>query len=303
MANSPSGIELSIVIPAFNEEGAIVETIRHITEVMEPSTVPYEIILVNDGSTDQTIPTLVKFLSENNQIAARVNIVEHEHNRGYGASLKTGIRAANNEAICITDADGTYPNYRIPELFRIFSDGKFDMVVGKRNFKNLPSVTKPAKWFITRLANFLVDGKIPDINSGLRIFRRSVAIEYFPIICDGFSFTTTITLAMFSNGSRVHYEPIEYFKRKGKSKIKPIKDTINFIQLIISTVAYFNPLKVFVPISLLMFILGFAFFIMGRLGILFSETPNDAITILFVGGIQVIATGMLADMIAKHKKS
>lgn len=294
--------ELSIVIPAYNEEEAIVETIKHVTEVMGPSNVPYEVVLVNDGSTDDTVRNIHDYLTLHPQTAERVHVVEHEHNRGYGASLKTGIQAARNEAICITDADGTYPNKRIPELFGMFIEHGYDMVVGRRSFKNLPTLTKPAKWAITRLANFLVEGKIPDINSGLRIFRRSIALEYFPIICDGFSFTTTITLVMFSNGYQVHYEPIEYFKRKGKSKIRPIRDTINFIQLIIRTVAYFNPLKVFVPISIFLFLVSFLFFIFGRMGILFAETPNDTITILFVGGIQILATGMLADMIAKYRR-
>jgi len=292
---------LSIVIPAYNEERAIVETIEHVTGVMEPSQTPYEVVLVNDGSTDKTAVIIQSYLHDHPQLAERVRLVEHAHNRGYGASLKTGIRAAKNEAICITDADGTYPNNRIPELFGMFRERGLDMVVGRRSFKKLPTLTKPAKWFITKLASFLVDDKIPDINSGLRIFRRSIAVKFFPIICDGFSFTTTITLAMFSNGYQVHYEPIEYFKRKGKSKIRPIRDTINFIQLIIRTVAYFNPLKVFVPVSLLLFLVGFLLFIIGRMGIFFAETPNDTITILFVGGIQVLATGVIADMIAKKK--
>jgi len=294
--------ELSIVIPAYNEEAAIIETIKHVTDIMDPSSVPYEVILVNDGSTDKTARIINDYLSIHPLVADRVRFVEHEYNRGYGASLKTGIQAAKNEAICITDADGTYPNNRIPELFELFTQKKYDMVVGRRSFKNLPTFTKPAKWAITRLANFLVEGKIPDINSGLRVFRRSIALEYFPIICDGFSFTTTITLVMFSNGYQVHYEPIEYFKRKGKSKIRPIRDTINFIQLIIRTVAYFNPLKVFVPVSIFLFITGLVLFIMGRTGIFFAETPNDTISILFVGGIQILATGMLADMIVKYKR-
>src|SRR6056297_845789 len=293
--------ELSIVIPAYNEEGGIVGTIEAITGVMEPAETSYELVIVNDGSSDATGKEIQKYLSNHPDVAGRISLVEHKHNRGYGASLKTGIRAAKNEAICITDADGTCPKHRIPELFGIFNEKNYDMVVGKRSFKKLPTLTKPAKWFITSLANFLVEDRIPDINSGLRIFRRSIAVEFFPIICDGFSFTTTITLVMFSNGYQVHYEPIEYFKRKGKSKIKPFRDTINFIQLIIRTVAYFNPLKVFVPVSLLLFLVSIALFVIARMGILFAETPNDTITILFVGGIQILATGMLADMIAKKK--
>jgi len=292
---------LSIVIPAYNEETAVEETLENVMGDMDPSGVAYEIVLVNDGSTDKTAEVVTTYLKDHPDKAAKIKFVQHSVNKGYGASLKTGIRQAANEVICITDADGTYPNHRIPELFTIYKNNSYDMVVGKRDFKNLPHITKPAKWFITKLANFLVDDKIPDINSGLRLFSRSAAMEYFPIICNGFSFTTTITLAMFSSGRSVHYEPIQYFKRKGKSKIKPIRDTLNFIQLIIRTVMYFNPLKVFLPVSFLMLLTCIAFFVMGRIGFLFSETPADTITVLFVGGMQMLATGMLADMISRNR--
>ena len=173
------------------------------------------------------------------------------------------------------------------------------MVVGQRSFKKLPTLTKPAKWFISKLANFLVDDNIKDINSGLRIFKKEIAIKFFPIICEGFSFTTTITLAMMSNNYAVKYVPIEYYQREGNSKIRPIRDTLNFISLVIRTVMYFNPLKIFIPISLLMFLTSITFFILGQTGV-FEESPNDTITVLFVGGIQVLVTGMIADLIDKR---
>jgi len=119
-------------------------------------------------------------------------------------------------------------------------------------------------------------------------------------ISEGFSFTTTITLAMLTNHYSVKYVPIEYFRREGRSKIRPIRDTLNFVVLVIRTVMYFNPLRIFVPISLLMLLLSVAFFVLGRTGVLFAESPNDTITVLFVGGIQVLVTGMIADLIDKR---
>jgi glycosyltransferase involved in cell wall biosynthesis len=292
--------ELSVVIPAYNEENAIISTVEEIHRVLSAAGITYEIVLVNDGSSDRTGKRLDGYLKENPELSTTTHLIHHERNRGYGASLKTGIRRTRYATVAITDADSTYPNNRLPELLDEYIRGGYDMVVGQRSFKKLPTLTKPAKWFISKLANFLVGDNIKDINSGLRIFDKQIAMKFFPIICEGFSFTTTITLAMITNHYAVRYIPIEYNKRKGKSKIRPIRDTLNFIALIIRTVMYFNPLKIFIPISLIMFLLSVTFFVMGQTGILFKESPNDTITVLFVGGIQVLVTGMIADLIDKR---
>jgi len=291
--------KLSVVIPVFNEENAIVTTLMDVYNILSANDITFEIVLVNDGSTDKTRNHIDKYLKEHSELSANVNVIHHERNRGYGASLKTGIRRTRYPTVAITDADATYPNDRLPDLFNEYIRGSYDMVVGQRSFKKLPTLTKPAKWFISKLANFLVDDNIKDINSGLRIFNKEIATKFFPIICEGFSFTTTITLAMMSNHYAVKYIPIEYYSREGKSKIRPIRDTLNFIALVIRTVMYFNPLKIFIPISLLMFLSSITFFILGQTGV-FSESPNDTITVLFVGGIQVLVTGMIADLIDKR---
>ncbi len=291
--------QISIVIPVYNEKNAIVGTVKQIKEVMDKSDIQYEIVTVNDGSKDGSLEILTEFYNNNPEYKDCLKVVSHSINRGYGATLKTGIRNAKYDNICITDADATYPNERIPDLYAEYEKG-YDMIVGQRSFKKLPTLTKPAKWFITSLANFLVDEKIKDLNSGLRIFKKDIAMKYFPIICDGFSFTTTITLAMMTNSYLVKYVPIDYLKREGKSKIKPIRDTINFITLIIRTVLYFNPLKIFVPLSLMMFLASVGVYVLGKFGILFNEVPVDTATILFVTGIQILVTGMLADLIDKR---
>jgi glycosyltransferase involved in cell wall biosynthesis len=291
--------ELSVVIPVYNEENAIVTTIKDVCKILSATDIAFEIVLVDDGSTDETRNRLDRYLQKHSELSTNISVVHHDRNRGYGASLKTGIRRTRYTTVAITDADSTYPNERLPDLFDEYVRGSYDMVVGQRSFKNLPISTKPAKWFISRLANFLVDDNIKDINSGLRIFNKEIATKFFPIICEGFSFTTTITLAMMSNHYAVKYVPIEYHRREGKSKIKPIRDTLNFIALVIRTVMYFNPLKIFIPISLLMFITSITFFVLGQTGV-FEESPNDTITVLFVGGIQVLVTGMIADLIDKR---
>lgn len=291
--------ELSVVIPIYNEEQAIISTLEEVNNILSTTDIAFEIVLVNDGSSDGTRERLDKYLREHPGLNSSVTLLNHENNRGYGASLKTGIRRTRYETVAITDADSTYPNNRLPDLLEEYIRGGFDMVVGQRSFEKLPTMTKPAKWFISKLANFLVDENIKDINSGLRIFDKEIAAKFFPIICEGFSFTTTITLAMMSNHYAVKYVPIEYHKREGKSKIRPIRDTLNFVALVIRTVMYFNPLKIFIPISLFMFLLSITFFILGQTGV-FSESPNDTITVLFVGGIQVLVTGMIADLIDKR---
>ena len=282
---------LSIVIPVYNEENAILQTIEHIVSIMNKSDISFEIIVVDDGSTDKTS----EYLSNNDE---NYQLLTHEINRGYGASLKTGINSSIYDIIAITDADGTYPNERIPELYSEL--GPYNMIVGKRSFSKLPNITKPAKWAIHRLANYLAGYKIPDINSGLRLFRKNDATRFFNIISDGFSFTTTITLSMITNGLKIKYVPIDYMKREGKSKIRPIYDTLNFIQLIIRTVLYFNPLKIFIPLSMtiLLFAIGlllYSYFIL-------PKVLDTTVVILFISAVQILAIGMIADMIDKRVK-
>jgi len=280
---------LSIVIPVFNEKKAIISTIEGIHQCMKETGINYEIIIVNDGSTDET----KAYLEPYNET---FRIIEHAKNKGYGAALKTGIKNSTYDIIAITDADGTYPYENIPSMFKEIH--KYNMIVGQRSFKALPLITKPAKWCISKLANYLAERKIPDINSGLRIFWKKDALRFFNIIPSGFSFTTTITLAMLTNNLEVKYWPIEYNQRKGKSKIRPFYDTINFIQLIIRTIMYFNPLKIFIPLALILILLAIGVFVYSLCCL--PYLLNTTVAILFISAIQVLAIGMLADLIDKR---
>lgn len=283
------GPHLTVIVPAYDEAEGIAQVLGELDTALRESGLAYEVLVVDDGSTDATAA-----------IAERQGqrVLRHGINRGYGAALKTGVRAARGEWIAITDSDGTYPNHRIPELAAMMRD--WDMVVGARTGDQVrvPLARRPAKWALTALANLLVDTRIPDLNSGLRVFRRDLAQRFAPILPDGFSFTTTITLAMLSEGHRVTFVPIDYRARRGRSKIRPLYDTLNFLQLIVRTVLYFNPLKVFLPLSLFFFLAGATVALVSTLA--FGKLLDVTTIVLVVTGVQILMLGMLADLVDKR---
>jgi glycosyltransferase involved in cell wall biosynthesis len=284
-----SELSVSILIPAFNEEGAIAETV----ETIRKQAVFFkelEIVVINDGSSDRT-----------GEIARGlpVTLIEHAVNRGYGAALKTGLQQARFEYILIADADGTYPLEEIP---RLMADAQtHDMVVGARTGEvvEVPLIRRPAKWIITRLAEYLSQQTIPDLNSGLRVFRKTVALRFLTLYPDGFSFTTTITLAMLTNHYRVKFIPINYHKRVGKSSIHPVRDFTNFTILIIRICAYFKPLNVFVPPALVMIALGV---LKGIKDYGFEHHIGLLAAVLALTGVQMLFIGLLADLIDQRMK-
>ncbi len=279
--------EISIIIPAFNEENGIVSTLHDIRKVAKDA----EIIVVNDGSTDRTLERIKEVKG--------INVISHPYNKGYGASLKTGIKAAKHDWILIIDADKTYDPGEIPRLMEFVPE--YDMVVGARTGKSVkvPLLRKPAKMILTLTAQIVAGRKIPDLNSGLRIFRKEIVEKHYSIFPSGFSFTTTITLVCLTNEYTVKYISIDYHKREGKSTIHPIRDFLGFMQLIFRTVMHYEPLKIFLPASMLFFLLtAFNMFrdiaIQGRFGILS--------VILFMTGMQILFFGLLADVINKKMK-
>jgi glycosyltransferase involved in cell wall biosynthesis len=281
--------QATIVIPSFNEEKGI----QNVLEDMKKFGNDFEIIVVDDGSEDST-PNIVKKYPG-------VKLISHDVNRGYGAAIKTGVRYASSDIIIITDADATYPSHRIPDLLKKYREGNIDMVVGARTGENvkIPSMRKPAKWFIKKLADYLSGENIVDINSGLRLIRKDLVKKFNRILPEGFSFTMTITLALLTNGYRVEYIPIDYHKRKGKSKLRPVRDTYGFLKLIVRTVLYFQPLKVFMPLSFLFFIVGL---ILLMYRIFIAEAFVTTITLLFMAAFQLFIVGLLADLIDKRMK-
>ncbi|NJK36731.1 MAG: glycosyltransferase family 2 protein [Oscillatoriales cyanobacterium RM1_1_9] len=279
----------SLILPIYNEEAGLVATLDHLQQAFHRMNCPYEIIAVNDGSTDRT--------SELLQTRREIRVIEHLINRGYGAALKTGIRHAKYSLIVITDADGTYPNEMIPRLVALAQS--VDMVVGARIGANVDysPLRKIPKWFLVRFAEWITDSRIPDLNSGLRVFHKQSMEKFLKILPDSFSFTTTITVAMLTNNYVVRYEPIDFYSRKGKSKIKPIRDTLRFVQLILRTGLYFAPLKVFLPIAGVFFS-GFLFTLVQDLFV--REDLTERTLILLIAATQMGMFALLADMLDKR---
>lgn len=285
---------VTIVVPVYNEERGVAGVMERLSKLDIGA--PIEVIAVNDGSKDATASVLAECASR----IPNLRVVTHRVNQGYGAALKTGFTHARTEVVVITDADGTYPEDKIRDLLDCIDDGA-EMAVGSRTGAevNIPTIRKPAKWFLKQLASFLAGTDIPDLNSGLRAFRRELVLKYRPILPQGFSFTTTITLASLTNGHRVEYVPVNYAKRSGRSKIKPIRDTLGFTALIIRTVLYFNPLKVFYPIAIGLFLClaGLLYY-----DLFYEKNLGDKTVLMFVAFVQVLSVGLLADLIEKKSR-
>ncbi|MDJ0851603.1 MAG: glycosyltransferase family 2 protein [Myxococcota bacterium] len=235
---------ISFVIPVFNEAGAVRDCIARIHRALEEGGMEgAEVVVVDDGSTDDSAAILAS--------TPGVRLVQHPHNAGYGRALKTGIEAARHELIAIVDADGTYPVEDLPRLLEAFEQG-FDMVVGaRRGIEKLDSPwVAPLRGLLRWMVEFTTGRRIPDVNSGFRIFRRSTVLGYFPHLCDTFSFTTSMTLSYMMTGRFVHYVPIEYHEREGQSKVRLFRDSLRTLQYIAQAIVYYNPLKMFLILSM-----------------------------------------------------
>jgi len=287
-----ASVEFTVVVPCYDEESAIEETLRTLRETLGDGP-PYEVLVVDDGSTDGTGEILDRVARSDDA----VHVAHHDRNRGYGAALKTGIRRARGEFVVITDADGTYPIDRIPDLVERAQDA--DMVVGARTGENVTYsfVRKIPKLFLKAYMSWLAGQDIPDMNSGLRVFRRATAQRFLKLLPDTFSFTTTITLAMMRNRYNVIFVPIDYASRKGKSKIKPVQDTIRFAQLILRTGMYFAPLRVLLPVAGLLFA---AFCASLTYDVVALRNLTDKSVLLFMFSMNTAIFALLADMIDKR---
>jgi glycosyltransferase involved in cell wall biosynthesis len=285
-AAAPTDTGLTIVVPAFNEEHGIGPVIQQLRQTMEAAELPYEILVVDDGSADRTAEVAR---------AAGVRVVSHRHNRGYGEALKTGIRHAGHERIAIIDADGSYPAREIPRLSALLDDA--EMVVGARTGSDaaIPAIRRPAKWLLTWLASYLTGTKIPDLNSGLRLFKRALAIEFFDLLPSGFSFTTTITLAALNSGYLVEFVEIDYYHRTGRSKIRPIQDTFNFFMLVLRLTLIFRPLKIYLPLSATLVALAVIVLAGGWYG--FGRVFDNTILLCIFTALQALMIGLLADVV------
>lgn len=293
----PSRMEpgVTIVIPCYNEQDAVASTIEQVRRAMNGSTLPWEIIAVNDGSTDETGSRLDELARASEQL----KVVHAMMNRGYGASLKAGIAQAKYDRIVITDADGTYPNDRIPELVSILE--RADMAVGARigGNVNIPFARRPVKWLLLRYARWLSRADIKDVNSGLRAVWTRHVHRVWSMLPNGFSFTTTITIASHVNQLHVVYVPIDYYKRVGKSSIRPVRDTARFFFLVVRTIMFFRPLQVFGALGILLCAMGIGVGIAGLW--LDHRVPDVAAVSLFTTGVNFFGLGLLGDLINSRR--
>lgn len=285
--------KISILIPAFNEEEGIVSVITHLKTVMDKSGWGYEIVVVDDGSKDRTAELVT-------QQGSHVQLIKHPTNMGYGQSLITGIKNTKYDYVGMIDADDSYPPIEIIKLLHYAQE--FDVVIGARQGKHFwgTFIRYPMRLIFLWLAQLVTGEKIPDVNSGLRVFKKKYIEPIFPVLCRGFSFTTTMTLNVISQGLFVKFVPIEYSARKGHSKIRFFRDTLRISQILVETIIYYNPLKMVLILSMLPAILTVA------LVIGFFVAQNDiyliSAVISFCSTIVVFVLGAVLSSMKMNRK-
>ncbi|MEJ7584115.1 MAG: glycosyltransferase family 2 protein [Acidimicrobiales bacterium] len=282
-------LDVSIVLPVYNEKGHLRAEIDRIRAAMDASSYSYEVIVVDDGSDDGS--------GEQLRTIEGIRLIQFGENRGSGSARKYGTRAAQGRVVVWTDVDMTYPNHLIPELVDELAG--HDQVVGARTSEQgtHKAFRVPAKWFVRTLASYLAQTSIPDLNSGLRAFRRNVALQYVSQLPPGFSCVTTLTMSFLANGYSVKYWPIEYRERAGESKFHWWTDTRRYLLQVVRMILSYNPLRVFLPLGIALSVLG-----IGKLA--FDCITDDfrvainTVVILFAA-FQVFSIGMLADLVGR----
>jgi polyisoprenyl-phosphate glycosyltransferase len=290
---SPDGsVDVSIVLPVFNEEGHLGDEIDRIRKTMDESRYSYEILVVDDGSTDGSGERL-------RQIDG-IRLLQFATNRGSGSARKYGTQAARGQIVVWTDVDMTYPNDTIPELVDQMEG--FDQVVGARTSEEgtIKLVRKPAKWVIRRLASYLTGVRIPDLNSGFRAFRRDVALPFLHLLPRGFSCVTTLTMAFLSNGYAVKYVPIEYAARAGESKFHWWKDTKRYLIQVVRMTLMWEPMRVFGPPAAILGLVGVGKLIYDLIDKDFRVATNTVVILGVAFALALI--GMIADLMVQLNK-
>jgi polyisoprenyl-phosphate glycosyltransferase len=284
-------VDVSIVLPVYNESGHIGAEVERICRTMDASRFSYEIVMIDDGSTDDTPKKLPALVSD------RVRLITLAQNKGSGNARRVGTRAARGEVVVWTDADMSYPNDKIPELVEDLAG--YDQVVGARTSEQgtLKAARVPAKWFIRKLACYLTQTNIPDLNSGFRAFNRKASLPFLHLLPNGFSCVTTLTLSFLSNGLNVKYVPIEYKTRAGESKFHWRKDTYRYMLQVVRMVMSYNPLRVFMPIGLTLLAIALGKGIYDLIAHDWRITANTIVATFTA--FQLLAIGLLADLVVR----
>jgi polyisoprenyl-phosphate glycosyltransferase len=284
-------LDVTVVLPAYNEVGHIGDEIDRISAALKNSPYSFEILVIDDGSTDGTAEAV--------EGLPFVRLMRFPVNRGSGTARRIGSVEARGRYVAWTDADMTYPNERIPELVEVLDTGSAHQVVGARETEEgtMKALRVPAKWAIRRLAEFLSQSKIPDLNSGLRVFSREHALPHLGLLPPGFSCVTTITLAFLANGLVVEYVPIQYRERAGRSHFHPIKDAYRYILQVVRMITFFEPLRVFAPVALTLLVIGSGKFVYDLVDKGLRIPVNTLL--LLVSGLILFSLGLLADLIVR----
>jgi polyisoprenyl-phosphate glycosyltransferase len=285
-------VDVSVVLAVYDERGHVRQEIDRVRSALEASPYSYEIVAVDDGSTDGSGEEL-------RQIEG-IRLIQFHRNRGSGSARKAGTRAARGRVVVWTDVDMTYPNDEIPLLVKEL-DG-WDQVVGARRTEEgtIKALRVPAKWFIRKLASYLVQQRIPDLNSGLRAFRRDVAMQFLHLLPAGFSCVSTLTLAFLANGYSIKYVPIDYQPRAGRSKFHWWTDTQRYLTQVVRMILSWNPLRVFMPLGILLTATGLGKLVYDLISKDFRVGTNTLL--IFFAAFQVISIGLVADLLVRVSK-
>jgi polyisoprenyl-phosphate glycosyltransferase len=296
-ADLATSCQLTVLLPSFNERDAITSVLEEIVHALADYHSGYEILVVDDASTDGTPELVEQFAAACWQCPVRV--VRCPEQRGAGAARKVGIRQAHGELIVMLDADGTYPAQSIVELLRYFP--AYDQVNGARTSEQGTHawLRRPAKWFIRKLACYLTGHRIPDLNTGLKAFKRQAMLPWLWVVPDGFSCVTTMTLAFLTNGYAVKYVPTPYRPRIGRSKFHPIKDTAAYLSTVLRMVLYFRPLKVFLPLAGLTIAAGM---LKSLLSFRLTGSMQESDIVVLTAGFMTCMLGLLAEVIVAHHR-
>jgi polyisoprenyl-phosphate glycosyltransferase len=292
------GVTATVVLPCYNEQDHVLAELERITGALDASGISYEILAIDDASSDGTLAVL----REAAERMPHVQVLHFRRNGGSGTARRIGTLRARGEIVVWTDADMTYPNERIPELVELLlADPSYDQVVGARTSEEGTHkwLRVPAKWLIRKIAERLSNQKIPDLNSGLRAFRRSVSLPYLRLLPPGFSCVTTITLAFLQNQHDVHYVPIDYAKRAGTSKFHFVRDAYRYILQVLRMIMYFDPLKVLMPLALWLLALGVVKAIVDMVRHPFYFPANTVL--LVMAALLIGSMALLADLIVRSR--
>lgn len=284
---------LTIIIPAYNEEKGIRKSINSL--ISECDMDDFQILVINDGSDDKTGLYLKKIKG--------IRVINHPYNKGYGAALKTGIKFAKSEYVAFFDADGQHSCQDLLSLWNNIEN--YDMIVGERGRNShLDWIRIPGKFVLSKTANFLVGKNIPDLNSGLRIIKRSEILRMIHLLPDSFSLTSTVTVAFFSFGLNVGYYPIQVSKRIGKSTVNQLKHGTQTLLLILRLMVLFNPLKVFLSMSLLFFISAVLYELYFGIFLLYPDIKLlPTALFLFISSLLFFFFGLVVDQISEMRKN